>query len=624
MAALTNSITDQVFLYGIFDPTSGLQNVLSTDLEPMANESGINFKGYDVFTKGGITMYIYQKIYNADDLKVLLNMPNDTVTALVFELIAREGVAGCKKIDGKFTIILKEKDKTTIIRDRNGEGRMIYFTKDFFTDSYQGLFRFKNFVAKPDLTGITTFLKIGYIPAPGTSLAGVSKVPAGEVLTVTKSGFSFEKLFGYDEILNAKRKEITQYEAIETYSNLLKKSLNKRIGDADTAGVLLSGGYDSGGNIAMTRAVYSGKIKTYSIGFKDNPASELPYAKMMAEQFGAEHHEYVMDGTEIEYLPEIIDALGDPFSESGFMLNHSVMKMVSTENLPVTIGGDGNDQYFGAGIRETAMHYKMKRLGLAPFANVFDKLSDTSLFDKDNLSFRIHYQNQKILKVMEPETFGFHDFQLNKMFPMKQIEPHPYLKAIPSKFSSYEELFLQRNYYLHLQHSVNEVILFKASRMSEFFKVNLTFSYTDLDIYNFLQQIPIQLRAKGNLEECIKGKGISKYIHKQLVKPMLPPAVTNRPKQGGFSPLEIFFNTADRRKKIYSYILSSAFAKTLNKNNFLDDFFSQYEALASGKSYWFWYKQVKSNQLINLLIASLWWDRVIENKKSAHLSDYLG
>ena len=41
----------------------------------------------------------------------------------------------------------------------------------------------------------------------------------------------------------------------------------------------------------------------------------------------------------------------------------------------------------------------------------------------------------------------------------------------------------------------------------------------------------------------MKGKGVAKYIHKQLVKPMLPDAVTNRPKQGGFSPLEIFFNT---------------------------------------------------------------------------------
>ena len=103
---------------------------------------------------------------------------------------------------------------------------------------------------------------------------------------------------------------------------------------------------------------------------------------------------------------------------------------------------------------------------------------------------------------------------------------------------------------------------------------------------------------------------------------MLPDAVTNRPKQGGFSPLEIFFNTAERRQAIYKYIKNSAFAGILSKNNFLDQFFVQYEALASGKSYWFWHKQVKSNQLINLLIVAIWWDRVIEKNKADKLSDY--
>jgi len=225
---------------------------------------------------------------------------------------------------------------------------------------------------------------------------------------------------------------------------------------------------------------------------------------------------------------------------------------------------------------------------------------------------------------MEPETFGFPDFQLDKMFELKNIPSHEYLSLVPETFGNYEELFLQRNYYLHLQHAVNEVILYKASRMSEFFNVNLSFSYTDLDIYDFLQGLPINLRAKGTVEECIKGKGVSKYIHKKLVRPMLPDAVTNRPKQGGFSPLEIFFNTSDRRKAIYKYIRNSAFAKTMKNRNFLDQFFVQYETLALGKSYWFWHKQVKSNQLINLLIVALWWDRTIENKRKTGLSDYLG
>ena len=619
----TDTFTEPVSMFGMFFSTSHIKDSLNFDDPSFSSHSNLSFQGYLTASRGEKTLFLAEKIYNLEDLRKQMGFQDGNAADLVFEIFEKEGVQGFRKLNGKFTIIIRENDKTTIVRDRNGEGRMIFFTKDFFTDSYHGLFKFKNFKAEPDATGIATFLKIGYIPAPTTSLAGVSKIPAGDILYATKDGFRFERLFGYNEILQAERKEMPLHDAVETYSDLLKKSLQRRAGTADTLGVLLSGGYDSGGNIAMARTIHPGKIKTYSIGFKDNPASELPYARMMAEQYGAEHHEYIMDGSEIEFLPEIIDALGDPFSESGFMLNHSVMKMVSNENLPVVIGGDGNDQYFGAGIRETALHYKMRKFGLAPFATLFDNVSANSIFDKDDLAFRIRYQNQKILKVMEPETFGFPDFQLKRMLPLNNIAPHGYTSVIPNRYHSYDELFLQRNYYLHLQHSVNEVILFKASRMSEYFGVNLTFSYTDLDIYHFLQHLPLNLRSKGSIEDCMKGKGVTKYIHKQLVKPMLPDAVTSRPKQGGFSPLEIFFNTVEKRKAIYKYIKNSAFATTLKKNDFLDHFFLQYETLASGKSYWFWYKQVKSNQLINLLIAALWWDRVIENRRMDKLSDYL-
>jgi asparagine synthase (glutamine-hydrolysing) len=501
---------------------------------------------------------------------------------------------------------------------------VIFYTERYFTDSYHGLFRWRDFFPQVDLTGLTTFLKIGYIPAPVTSLSGVQKVPAGEAMTFQNGRITREELFPYEEILNAKRIDRTAVEAIGEYHDLLKNSIRRRIAGMSQVAALLSGGFDSGGNIAVLREVFSGAIKTYSIGFKDNPASELPYAKMMADQYGAEHHEYIMDGREIEFLPEIIDIMGDPFSESGFMLNHSAMKLVSSERLPVVLGGDGNDQYFGAGIRETAIHYKMRKSGLAHLAMIFNLISDNSFFDHDNLAFRIHFQNQKILMVMEPETFGFHDYQLKRMFDMKRVSAHPWQEIIPHKFSTYEELFLQRNFYLHLRHTVNEVILNKASRMSAHFGVNLTFPYTDLDIYHFLQELPLQLRAKGSVEESMRGQGISKYIHKELVKPMLPKAVTSRPKQGGFSPLEIFFNEKSRREKIYRYIRASEFARTLKDQKFTGDFCTAYESLASGKGYWFWYRQVKSNQMLNLLIATIWYDRVIKGIKKDQLSDYIG
>lgn len=614
----------KTFLSGAFDSRAKIQDYHRTSLTGEASSVGIISEGYDRAETGNVQLFCATQIYNLAVIAVELNMAGAGIAEILLRLYLKSGTGGFRLLDGKFTVVVREEGKIVFIRDRNGKGPVIYFNDRYFTDSYHGLFRWRGFAPKVDLTGLTTFLKIGYIPAPVTSLSGVQKVPAGEALIVQNGRILREELFPYEEIFSAKRVDRTAQEAIGQYHNLLKKSIRKRVDGTSPVAALLSGGFDSGGNIAILREVFSGPIKTYSIGFKDNPASELPYAKMMAEQYGAEHHEYIMDGREIEFLPEIIDIMGDPFSESGFMLNHAAMKLVSSENLPVVIGGDGNDQYFGAGIRETAIHYKMRKLGLAPFAKVFNYMSDNSLFDHDNLAFRIHFQNQKILMVMEPETFGFHDYQLNRMFDMKQVSAHPWQEIIPHKFSTYEELFLQRNFYLHLRHTVNEVILNKASRMSAHFGINLNFPYTDLDIYHFLQELPIHLRAKGSVEECMRGRGVTKYIHKELVKPMLPKAVTSRPKQGGFSPLEIFFNDKSRREKIYRYIRSSEFAMTLKDKKFVENFCTSYESLASGKGYWFWYRQVKSNQMLNLLIATIWYDRVIKGIRKEHLSEYIG
>jgi asparagine synthase (glutamine-hydrolysing) len=611
------------FLYGLFDQTRQLRESLAEKPGFESVTGSISSSGYSNATQNKTHIYLWSRIYNCGEIRSELKSEMKDPAGLVLELYLREGVKGFRRLNGKFTIILREPGKTTIVRDRNGEGRMIYFTPEFFTDDYRQVSDFRNFTACPDMTGLVTFLQIGYIPAPLTSLEGLQKVPAGEILYVTQDRFSFEKLYGFEEIREAERKDMPLQEAISQYGELLKDSLRRRIGDASEVGVLLSGGYDSGGNLAMLREFFPGKLRTYSIGFTNNFLSELPYARMTSEKFGAEQHEIELDGNEIEFLPDIIDYLGDPFSESGVMINYSVMKMVGDENLQVVIGGDGNDQYFGTGIRETGWHCQMRKYGLGPLSNLIDTMSDISLFDRDNLAFRIHYQNQKFLKVMEPEIFGMHNYQLKHLFPLKEIPKHPYREEIPHHFADYEELFLQRNYFLHIRHSVNEVIIFKASRLSEQFGVNLAFPYIDLNIYQFMQQLPLQLRARGSIDDLVKGKGISKYLLKELVREKLPGDVVKRPKQGGFAPLELFFKKAERRKSIYTYIRSSAFAESLRDPAWLDGFFMQYESLVSGKGYWFWYKQVKSNQLLNLLIAALWWDKVIKKQKTGNLSDYL-
>lgn len=576
-------------------------------------------KGYLHHSDSGLNLWAHFLVYNQQDISELVSGTGRCFEETLAYLYRKEGVSGFRRLNGRFTIIITEGEKTIIVRDRNGEGKMIYYTSSFFTDSYKKILDLNQQNPEPSIRNIATFLSYGYIPAPLTALKGVFRVPAGGVLTVTPEGISLHDLFDFEEILQFERSQIKPEEAVEVYCSLLKQSLIRRIGKAESAGVLLSGGLDSGGNLSILREIFSGKIKTFTVGFMDNPASEADCARRIASQSGSEHHEYLVTGNELEELPSIIDAMGDPFAESGVILNYSALLLLKNHDLPVVLGGDANDQYFGAGIRETALHYQLFKNGFLPVMRFVDKISENDLFDNDDILFRTRYHNSKILRVMEPERFGFNNFHLKKMFG----EPSSYKFTETGSIKSFNELFLKRNYYLHLCQTTNDVIIHKAARLSDFMGINLSFTYTDLDLWNFIQHLPLNLRASGSKMDMIRGKGVSKYLHKQLMKSRLPAEVTRRCKQGGFSPLEMLFKDYEKRQIIYRYILKSEFTKYMADKGFLISFFRKYDQMMTEKPYWFWYRQVKSNQLFNLLVLAVWWDQVILNKRNDRLSDYL-
>lgn len=607
-------------IIGCFDPT-----------KPFAldNLDG-DFKNFScVFLKNSQslmiddTLIVFQGIlYNEDELKKYFNFEISSCSELIYHLYKKNGLSAFRILNGKATVIIKNSEQTVIFRDHHGEAVPVFHTNDYFSDSIEGLKKIDKIKWKPNLTAISTFLKIGFIPAPLTAFEGIFKIPAGTVLIQNKNGFKSINIFDYDDF-KSETIQISMDEAVLEYDRLLKASIKRRIKHFEPVGALLSGGYDSGGNIAALREVYSGTIKTYSIGFKDNPFSELPYARQMAETFGAEHHEYQMDGSEIEMLPFVIHAFGEPFSESGFMLNNSAMKFVKDESLPVIIGGDGNDQLFGTTGKEMAIHFKMRKMGLNPIQKIISILSDNNLFEKDSKLYKLRFHNEKILNVMRPDNFGFNNHLMSELFNFGRIADHPYIQDIPTHFNSYTQLHDQHNFYLDIRHSINEVILNKASRLSAAYGNNLAFTYIDLDIYDFVRKLPLEIRLKGNIDELAKAKGITKYLHKVHTKPKLPEDVTSRKKQGGFSPLAIFLTDKNLRTGMYKYIEKSEFARLyINKSN-LKKFFVEYDKNAENPPYWFWYRQLKSNQLINLLIVTLWWDIYLKDKTKINLSEFL-
>jgi asparagine synthase (glutamine-hydrolysing) len=609
-------------LYGSFDLNAKIASNLNFVTDSESEYPFILTENFTNAKLGDVHLFFSGIIYNLDDLKAGFSDKNLSEVNLLVHIFLKNGIQAFSKVNGKFLILIYRQGEFIAVRDRYGEGPMLYYTDDYFCDHFEHVFDFKDFVAKPNRTAIASYLMYSYVPSPLSSLNGLNKLEGGGILIKNQSGVKLETLFSYQDFVSD-RTTMDETEALEEYERLFKLSILRRIKGHDTVGALLSGGYDSGGNISVLPEVFTGKIKSYSIGFKDNPFSELPYARMMAEQFGAEHNEYLMDGSELEGLPFLVKNMGDPFSESGWMLNNSAMQLVHDKDLPVVLGGDGSDQLFTAALKELAYKHLFKKRLLAPAQNLFSAISKNSFFEKDNIFFRARFHNDKILGIMRPDQFGFQAYQVKKLMGVKSFKEHPVLSQIPNKFSSFDEMFNVRNFHVDIKQNSSEVIINKASRISQMYGVNLAFTYIDLDVFNFVKNLPRNLKVKGSIEEIAKGKGISKYLLKALIKPKLPEAVTSRKKQGGFSPLEMFFSDPAKRQKIYKYILDSDIASGFFDHDFLSEFFKAYEASVAG-NYWFWFKQTMANRMINLLVMTLWWDIFLVKKEGDKLSDFIG
>lgn len=578
-----------------------------TSIDAILKKDFTAFNELELIESGKIKIFLNGRFYNMK--------PGDFCIAY-----EKEGIQAVKKLDGDFSLIIVEENKISIVRDRHGVGSQLYYTNNFVTTNLLDYTTLSGFVCKPNIEALFTFMSIGYIPSPMSSLEGVSKLTAGFALVIENGKQTLIDLYpASDFMARTNSCKLSLEDATAEYERLHKKAISQRISGESKVGLLLSGGYDSGGNISALRDVYSGDVSSYSIGFKNNQWTELPLAKILSERYNSKHFEYEIDGSEIMNLPMILAATGDPFQEGGLLVNFTAMELVrkSGENPALILGGDGNDQHFGTSGKELALHWKMKQKGAQVFQKILDNAGNMQMFNKDNILFRTEFHNRKILHIQQADIFGFTRHETTKMNTRDyKVGQFAYLQNHPTKFNDFDAFFYNRNFNIDIKQVINEVILYKSSRMSELFGNNMTFPYMSSELYDFLSTLPVDYKFHGTLDELSKGKGVSKYLHKKYLKPKLPTEITDRKKQGGFAPLPIFLRDDKQRKTLFEYIRRSDAVHHLFKYQKIDELLKYYDESLKTAPYWFWYQQVKANQVINLLTVVVWWDMFISKKRN--------
>lgn len=563
-----------------------------------------------VFESHNLRLFFYGSLYNRDILRAT---SQDTNAKLVAEIYLKTGSQAFSLLDGSFTIVYYSEAECGIVRDHHGTYHPVYYTDDgSFATSWLHLRECAETATDYDFVSLSRFLQRGIIDSERFVVSGIHALAAGGCIKVDKDKkqSTVAVIQHSPQVIIDKNPDVESFS--RRYGELHAQAIRRRIGDSRRVGILLSGGYDSGSNLAALRSVYDGVVDSYSVGFKGDTWTELPLARLMSKTFDTRHHEYEIDGSEINALPDIVRFLGEPFVEGGLMVNYCAMRMIGNDKPDVILGGDGSDQYFGTSGREVALHYLSARAGMHPLMRGINNLLNHDTFNTGGKLSRINFHLDKILHILEGERFGFSDSALRGLLQNPQVDFES-SGSPKADLRSFEHLYTQHAIVSDLEIVINRIILYKASRMARMFGNNLTFPFMDLELYHFLQDLPVSLKCKGDSTLNIaRGRSVSKYLLKQHYKPLLPDEITSKKKQGGFAPMPLFFKDSLQRARLKEFILSSGIFESYLCRDAVKRFIADYDRQAERTDVWFWHRQNRALQYFNLLTLVTWWEEFVE------------
>lgn len=292
------------------------------------------------------------ELYNFRDLRTALE-PNWTFrhrgdTEVVLAGLIHEGESFLRRMEGMWALALWDRESATLLlaRDRMGKKPLYYqhARRAFACASELRALR-SLAVAKwqedPDSTA--DYFRFGY-PLPGTTAyAGVREVLPGHVLRWHPDQGVKEQ--SYWRLVTGGYSGTLAQAASQMREKLIQAVKRRLVSDVEV-GAFLSGGVDSSLVVGILGKELNVHPKTFTIGFTESSFDERPYAQRVAEHFGTDHFERVLERWSSETLIRLmLDHVGQPFADSSLLATAEV-SAVAAEQVKVSMSGDGGDELF--------------------------------------------------------------------------------------------------------------------------------------------------------------------------------------------------------------------------------------------------------------------------------------
>jgi asparagine synthase (glutamine-hydrolysing) len=295
------------------------------------------------------------EIYNHQQLRDLLRarghvFATKTDTEVLVHLYEDYGPSLAHALEGMFAFAIWDAAERRLVlgRDRFGEKPLFYRQRRgrlTFASELTALRHGDGDEWAVDPAAADTYFTLGYVPGPGTIVAGVQQLDPGTVLT-WDHGTNAARVVPYWSPPSVRAPSRRPLEEIvgETRS-LLEQSVRSRLVSDVPVGVFLSGGVDST-LVGALAARQVGVLKTFTVGYKSG-LGEIAHAAAAARAIGSDHHELVLGDDDVErMLPALLGRLDQPIADEAFGPLFALASM-ARRDVKVAVGGEGADELFG-------------------------------------------------------------------------------------------------------------------------------------------------------------------------------------------------------------------------------------------------------------------------------------
>lgn len=495
--------------------------------QPMANEDGsvmITFNG---------------EIYNFIELRKELEGKGHLFrcrsdTEVIVHLYEEMGPECVTRLRGMFAFAIwdEKSQRLVLARDRAGEKPLYYYLDSdqlIFGSEIVALLQDRSIPVRPDPKAVWQYLHLRFIPSPLSGFQGIHKLPAAHYLVVANGKAHIERYWALD--YSAKVDPATSEEEMAAMLVAeLREAVRMRLISDVPLGAFLSGGIDSSVVVALMAQCVDTPIKTFSISFEDNTYNEAPFARLVAERLGTDHHEYKVTPNAVDILPKLIEHYGEPFADAAAIPTYYLSKL-AREHVTVALSGDGGDENF-AGYHH---HHALQRADLPNLlpSTAGRFMKQTALRLRRNPPWSFSARAGRKLSILVEERANRYVTSMNGIGDwiawlctaeyLERVGPDPALLGMAMNRADGLRDPLDEMLRIDTEFVLPDNMLIKVDIASMANSLEVRAPMVDHHVMQFSAALPTQLKMKG---------GVGKYILRKAVRGLIPDDVIGRRKHG--------------------------------------------------------------------------------------------